>query len=109
MAKRTYTPSMLASALKHYEERATWVRLHVRVAGRPTRYVITFASSKKDAEGRPLVYQTMETWCSCPGFEYHGGVCSHWLSVQMEIAQERRKMARKASEPKNQHSLTDAF
>lgn len=98
-----YTPSMLASALKHYEERDTWTRLHVRTAGRPTTVVVIFESSKRDAEGRPLVHRTTELWCSCDGFQYHRQMCSHLLAVRMEAEQVRRQMTRRP----RQHERTD--
>lgn len=104
-----FTPSMLASALKHYEEREAWTRLRVHVRGKTMMAVVVFQSSKKDKEGRPLVHRTREDFCSCPGFGYHRGVCAHWIALRMEIEQARRLAGMRRPQPAERSDITSAF
>ncbi len=96
MSQPTYTPSMLASALMHYERRATWTRIvnsKTRIA-----YVVFEGSTNNPKTSKPWVYYTARdgSSCSCRGYEYHGRVCSHSIAVLMDVAQARRLAARRA-------------
>ena len=95
MTTSTYTPSMLASALMHYEQRNTWIRIvnaRTRIA-----YVVFEGSTNNPKTGKPWVYYTQRDggWCSCRGWTYHGKVCSHSLAVLMDVEQARRLAGRK--------------
>lgn len=93
-----YTPSMLASALQRFSESDRWVRVRARSKTHPSKtmfQVVLFESSKKDKDGRPLTHRTTEQDCTCEGFTYHRGVCAHWLALQLDIQQARRKAERR--------------
>jgi hypothetical protein len=81
-----YTPSMLVSALSHYDERKEWVRTEA-----DGTVAVYFASSRRRPDGKPItVYRTTEDDCTCHGYHYHHGMCSHLLSVKMDAEQQRR-------------------
>lgn len=87
MTVPVYTPSMLASALSHYDRRHEWVRGMCKRTGKA---FVQFESSRKPPEGKPQkVYRANETHCTCPGFDYHHGICSHVLAVNMETSAAR--------------------
>lgn len=84
-----FTPAMLESALEHFHNRAEWKR-EVRTTG---VILVLFQSSR--VRKNPVTYRTDTERCNCPGFEYHGGICSHVLAVKLDEEHTRRMVGRK--------------
>lgn len=94
MPKPTYTPAMLSSALTRYSERKSWVSVRHQDG---KAYLIWEGTKTVKATGRPVLYYTKRdaTFCTCPGYTYHGDVCSHVIAVNMDNAQAARVATRR--------------
>lgn len=95
------SPSQQASAEQHLSRRDEW--RSVRVNG--TRYVVLPSATS----GKVYTVRADGRGCSCPAYTRGLAVCSHMLSVRMDIEQAREQATRPRYEDLMNSHLVDAF